>query len=260
MNNFLPKQNILGIEVTNASESENLEYIINSVVNFTKKYYITTPNPEMVVLAHREKRFKTVVNNAGLALSDGTGLILASRILGKPLKSRVTGIDCMVSLCREVSKRPITVGFLGGKEGIAEKASECLLKKYPGLRVTFIGREIPANGKWQMANSANLDSNDSPSAIRSKPLADILFVAFGFPKQEYFMAQNLEKLPVKVMMGVGGAFDYISGTVPRAPKWVRSIGCEWLFRLLVQPWRIKRQLALISFIKLVLKAKFQKTS
>jgi N-acetylglucosaminyldiphosphoundecaprenol N-acetyl-beta-D-mannosaminyltransferase len=84
---------------------------------------------------------------------------------------------------------------------------------------------------------------------------DILFVALGAPKQEFWINKNLDKIPVKVAIGVGGAFDYISGKTPRAPTFIRSVGLEWLFRLVVQPWRIKRQLALIEFIRLVVKEK-----
>ena len=86
---------------------------------------------------------------------------------------------------------------------------------------------------------------------------DILFVAFGFPKQEQWIAENLDKIPVKVAMGVGGAFDYISGNVPRSPVFIRKLGLEWLFRLIIQPWRLKRQLALFKFIYLVLREKLK---
>ena len=85
-----------------------------------------------------------------------------------------------------------------------------------------------------------------------------MFVAFGSPKQELWIAQNLDKLPAKVVIGVGGAFDFVSGKVKRAPVWVRKIGFEWLFRLIIQPWRIKRQLRLVKFVYLVLAEKFGK--
>ncbi|MBI1919347.1 WecB/TagA/CpsF family glycosyltransferase, partial [Candidatus Microgenomates bacterium] len=90
----------------------------------------------------------------------------------------------------------------------------------------------------------------------SNETIDVLFVAFGFPKQEEWMARNIGKVPVRIMAGVGGAFDYISGAVPRAPLPIRLIGFEWLFRLIIQPWRIKRQLALLVFIWLVIKERF----
>jgi N-acetylglucosaminyldiphosphoundecaprenol N-acetyl-beta-D-mannosaminyltransferase len=127
------------------------------------------------------------------------------------------------------------VGFLGAGPNIAEKTVECLKEKYPGLKVGLVAKE------WS-------------ESLKDKQV-DILFVAFGSPKQEIWISENLEKLPVKVVIGVGGAFDFISGKVRRAPLFMRKIGLEWLFRLIIQPWRIKRQLRLIQFIFLVLKAR-----
>lgn len=94
-----------------------------------------------------------------------------------------------------------------------------------------------------------------PSSSVNIPKVDILFVAFGSPKQEIWIYENLDKLPVKVAIGVGGAFDFLSGKIKRAPFWIRKAGLEWLFRLINQPWRIKRQLALIKFVILILKEK-----
>ena len=95
-------------------------------------------------------------------------------------------------------------------------------------------------------------SAKKPLAI-SKMSADILFVAFGSPKQEMWIAQNLRRIDVRIAIGVGGAFDFISGKVARAPLWIRNLGLEWLFRLIVQPWRAKRQIALVKFVFLVIK-------
>lgn len=138
------------------------------------------------------------------------------------------------------------MGFLGAGPKIALKTAECLQRKYPGLRVVFAGEEWGkneihkdqqmANGKWQIEDGI-----------------DILFVAFGFPGQEEWMANHIGKVPVRVMMGVGGAFDYISGKVTRAPYFLRVLGLEWLYRLLRQPWRLKRQFALIAFLLLLMR-------
>lgn len=227
----LVKKNILGVDITDATKENILEYIVTSVEKLQKPYYIVTPNPEMIVLSSKNSAFQQVLNNAKLALNDGVGVGFAARFMGKPLKERFTGVELVEKLCEKVNDWPITVGFLGAGHGVAEGASECLKQKYPKLKVVF------AQSEWD--NS-------------TKPI-DILFVAFGFPKQELWMASHPGKIPVKVMAGVGGAFDYISGKVPRAPKLIRSIGMEWLFRLIVQPWRIKRQLALVVFIWMVIK-------
>jgi len=100
--------------------------------------------------------------------------------------------------------------------------------------------------------------HNSSFIIHDSNFIDILFVAFGAPKQEFWISENLDKIPVKIAIGVGGAFDYISGKIPRAPFFVRKLGMEWLFRLLVQPWRIKRQLSLIEFAWLVIKEKLSR--
>lgn len=234
---MIEKKNILGVGITNASGNEILEYIVKNIENFKKKLFIATPNPEFLVRASKNSDFKNILNRADLASADGIGVIIAGKFLGRPLKGRFTGIDLVKNLCKRVAEKPITVGFLGGRAGVAEKTAECLRKNYPGLKVAFVQEEWPKAGK-----SGNID---------------ILFVAFGAPKQEIWINENLTKIPVKVAIGVGGAFDYISGNVSRAPSWVQNIGLEWLYRLIVQPWRIKRQIALLEFIALVLKEKFK---
>lgn len=240
---MLEKIFLLGVGVTNVSEDAILEYILQSLEKKDQKYYIVTPNPEILVYATKHKDFKNILNNARLALCDGTGLVWASRFVGKKLRHRVTGTDLVKSLCFAVSKRPITVGFLGGGPGVAEKTAECLVAEHPGLKVVF----------------ASSESDELLKPLKNpKSLIDILFVAYGFPKQEEWMARNLDKIPVKVAIGVGGAFDYISGRVIRAPKFIQALGLEWLFRLIRQPWRLKRQLALLKFIFLILKEKLRK--
>lgn len=229
------KKNLLGVAFADVTEGEVLEYIIKNIQKNGDKLFIVTPNPELLVLANDDKNYKRTLNSAQLALADGIGIILAFKFLGFSLKEKITGIDLMESLCKEASKRPITVGFLGSGPKIAEKTAECLEKRYFGLKITFFGSEI-----------GNFDK------LRG---TDILFVGFGSPKQEFWIKENLKRLPVKSVMGVGGAFDIISGKVGRAPAIMRRLGLEWLYRLFRQPWRAKRQLALIKFIFLVIKEK-----
>jgi len=257
------KNILLGVGITNATNQEVLEYILQGLKKGGEKYFITTPNPEILVYANKHPEFKSILNQSRLAIPDGSGVIWAGKILGKKFKERVTGTDLMENLCKLVSKQPITVGFLGGRDRIAEKTAECLTQKYPGLQVVFAAPEW--NGEASVADENFLGPairlSSSENFISSLRSVDILFVAYGFPKQERWMSESISKLPVRVMMGVGGAFDYIGGDVPRAPKFVRSLGFEWLFRLVIQPWRLKRQLALIEFILLVLREKFSiKTS
>jgi N-acetylglucosaminyldiphosphoundecaprenol N-acetyl-beta-D-mannosaminyltransferase len=291
---MIDKKNILGVDITDATKKETLEYIVKNLENFKKKLYIVTPNPEFLVLANKNSVFKKILNGADLALTDGVGVVIAAKVLGKQLQNRFTGVDLVKNLCEAVSEKPITVGFLGGRDGVAEKTAECLRKKYPGLKISFVGEEWPSGSLGRLPHIAddvrqvNLSpafdsvslserlpttkhrsafsssaSGQAPSFRSSEnelprfegKAIDILFVAFGCPKQEFWISEHLDKIPVKVAVGVGGAFDYLSGKVPRAPSFMRSIGLEWLFRLIVQPWRIKRQLSLLKFVWLVVKEK-----
>ncbi len=230
------KKNLLGVDFTDERLVDILEYINKTIQKGEEKFYVVTPNPEILVIANTDSHYEKVLNGAKLALIDGIGVIIAGKLLGVSLKNRISGIDFVESVCKYIVEKPITVGFLGAGPHVAEKAAECLRKKYPGLKVSFSVQE------WEGASL--------------KKHTDILFVAFGSPKQEIWISEHLKDLPVTVAVGVGGAFDMISGKVRRAPVFVRAIGLEWLFRLLTQPWRISRQLRLLQFGWLVLKEKF----
>ncbi len=229
---MLRKSYILGVGITNETEDKILEYLLLSLKGHGQKYYIVTPNPEIVVAAQSNPHYKKILNEAKIALPDGVGVFLGSALMGNPLKERITGVDFMGEVCKRSSEQPLRMGFLGGRGGVAELTAECLKKKYPWIEVVFVGEE------WDM---------------KSKVEIDILFVAFGYPKQEEWIYENLEHLPVRVAMGVGGGFDYISGRVVRAPFMIRAIGMEWLFRLIREPWRWRRQMALGKFVWLVVK-------
>jgi len=237
------KKNILGISFTNAREDEVLEYILLGLEKDRQKYFIVTPNPEILILSRNDTNYKKILNSAKIALPDGIGVMIAGKILNKELKEKITGVDLVESLCRAVEEKPITVGFLGGGPAVAEQTAECLKRKLPNLKVVFAARGDP-------------DEKTVSLLKDSKKEIDILFVAFGSPKQEIWIYENLEKLPVKVVIGVGGAFDFISGKIKRAPAFIRNMGFEWLFRLIYQPWRAKRQFALVEFIFLVLQERF----
>ncbi len=260
---MLSKQNILEVGITNATQREVLKYIENSLQKSSEKIFIVTPNPEILVYATRHESFRKILNSAQISLADGIGVLIAGKILGRSFPERITGTDLLEKLCSKSQDWVVTVGFLGGRPGVAEKTAECLKKKYPKLNVAFAGEEWPRGPvSLHPRPTSSLDSLTAGARRGTPALAtpahvDILFVAYGFPKQEEWIAQNLEKIPVKVAMGVGGAFDFISGNIARAPQFVRSLGLEWLFRLMRQPWRIKRQLALVTFISLVFQEMIQ---
>ncbi|MCL5432813.1 MAG: WecB/TagA/CpsF family glycosyltransferase [Patescibacteria group bacterium] len=281
---MLVKNFLLGTGITNASKEQILEYLVKGLKQPSQNYYIVTPNPEILVYANKHKEFQKILNNARLALPDGIGVKWAGKLLGRKFKQKITGVDFMKNVCEKIAEKPITVGLMGGRDGVAERTAECLRKKYPGLRIGFVGEEWDTgrsshysddarkafskpNNITRSLNESRLqkESNRKVGAVSTFSSSengqstgiDILFVAYGFPKQEIWMSENIDKLPVKVMMGVGGAFDYISGKVPRAPKWVQKIGLEWFYRLIRQPWRLKRQIALLEFVYLVLKERLK---
>lgn len=258
---MLAKSTVLGVSITNATEQKILEYLFTTLLQSSAKHYIVTPNPEMIVYAADHPDFKATLNGAAIALCDGIGLYWAARVLGEPVEERITGADFMESVCRESIDKPISIGLLGGKAGVAERARDRLVEKYPHVHIVFAASEWPGERSEYRVSSIKGNARgrnilSTHYSIHDTPI-DILFVAFGHPKQEEWIAANLKNLPVKVAMGVGGAFDYLSGEVPRAPKLVRALGLEWLFRLVRQPWRWRRQVGLLKFVWLVIKEKFK---
>jgi N-acetylglucosaminyldiphosphoundecaprenol N-acetyl-beta-D-mannosaminyltransferase len=261
---MLSKVSILDVGITNETDDVILEYLLQRL-KLDKKLYIVTPNPEILVYANRHDSFKKILNDAEISLADGTGLFLASIFLAKPLKQRIPGVNFVEEICKNTVRKPVSIGFLGGGQGVAQRTAECLLKKYPGLMVSYVSEEWKPQGfengqvlrsKYHVS-SKKQEKNERKKIlntnylIQNTDVIDILFVAFGHPKQEEWIHKNLDKLPVKCAMGVGGAFDYISGGVKRAPFMIRAIGLEWLYRLIREPWRWRRQLSLFTFIKLV---------
>ncbi len=234
---MLKKTNVLGVDITTAKEQEILEFIVKELGKSRQerqKIIIFTPNPEMISAANREEGLKNMLNQAQISLPDGMGVVIAGKLMGKPIQARIAGVDFVKKLCENISKEPVKTGFLGGLPGVAKEAAECLQKKYPKLAVGYAS-----------------DAYDKVKMIHSD--IDILFVAYGFPKQEQWILEHINKIPATVVMGVGGAFDFISGRVVRAPKIVGNFGLEWLFRLIIQPWRVKRQLQLLHFGGLILR-------
>jgi N-acetylglucosaminyldiphosphoundecaprenol N-acetyl-beta-D-mannosaminyltransferase len=201
-------------------------------------------NPEFVVVAHHDPEFRALLNRADLALPDGIGLVWAGRWLGQPLRERVTGSDFVPRFAALAARQGYRPFFLGAAPGVAERAAAKLVQQHPGFRVAgcHAGSPDPA------------EEDEIVSRVRAtRP--DVLFVAYGAPAQDYWIARNLARLEVPVAMGVGGTFDFIAGVVPRAPVWMQRLGLEWLFRLVRQPWRWRRQMALVEFIGLVLAAR-----
>ena len=202
-----------------------------------KLHQICTTNPEFVMQAREDTEFLNVLNEADLCLPDGIGLIYASRWQKRSLPERVPGSELVYRLAEACAQHGWRLFLLGAAEGVAAQAAEILQQKYPALNIV---------GTW--SGSPSPAENDQIVTKINSSAADILYVAYGAPKQDKWIARNKNTLPtVKVAIGIGGSLDFITGRAVRAPRWVQSIGLEWLHRLILEPWRWRRMLALPKF-------------
>ncbi len=220
---------ILEIPFDSIKNTEVLTLVLEKLTGNSKHFFVATPNPEMLLEARKNEQFKKILNTTDLNIPDGFGIMLASGIIGKPLKERVTGTDCMQAICH-YAPEGTKIFLLGAAPGVAEKTKEILEKRYPNIKVIGTHSGFPA-----------AENDEQSRHLINQSGAELLFVAYGAPKQEMWIARNLPHLThVKVVMGVGGAFDFISGQIKRAPYWMRKIGLEWFYRLTKQPTRIGR--------------------
>lgn len=282
------QQKLLGVKIDYVGMDQVIE-TIQEWLPKSGKHYMVTPNPEMLVDAGLDQDFKIALNSADLSLPDSPRLGWASklleskswffrliylpffflpRFLPKNNYPTTTGTDLMESLIGLSEEKAYVTAYLGGSQEVADKLFKCLSQKYPKLKIAFCSGNIQVDDNGKSRFDIKKDNLTSSKDIKSMHPAktqvnahtlsqkiDILFVAFGHKKQEKWMKENINKLNAKVMVGVGGAFDYLSGSVPRAPLLMRQIGLEWLFRFLIQPWRIKRFWKLPVFVYKVITEK-----
>src|SRR3989344_8876242 len=220
---------ILGVKIDQITKEQARQKVADFLIS-PGQYKIFTPNPEMVVRAQKDGYFKKVLNAGDLNLCDGMGVRIFTGI------KRIPGVDFMLELCQLAAQQGRGVYLLGsGSDEVVGGAFEQLEKNYPDLKITGYnkGPEINENPACKFDGPIFEQINQSG--------AEILFVAFGMGKQEKWIYENLNKIPnVKIAMGVGGSFDFISGKVPRAPLFLRQIGLEWMYRLFKEPKRIGR--------------------
>lgn len=234
-----PRLPILGVPVHPATFESMLESIAGWIAqkDQDRAYQICTVSPEFVMIAQDDPVFMQVLRSADLCVADGVGLLFAARYLGRPLPERVTGSDGVPRIAERAAREGWKLFLLGAKPGVAEKAAARLVEQYPGLNMagTYAGSPAPEE-EDEIIRRVNASG------------ADILFVAYGAPRQDLWIARNRARLNVCVAMGVGGTFDFIAGIVPRAPLWMRQVALEWVYRLYQQPWRWRRMLRLPRFV------------
>jgi N-acetylglucosaminyldiphosphoundecaprenol N-acetyl-beta-D-mannosaminyltransferase len=250
---------VLGISVTNSSKNEILEEIQKYLFRHDRKKQkplkIFTPNTEQLVFAHKNPSFADILNQADISLPDTVGIVGASRFLANnPIQKSIPGVEFMEDLVELTENNHVPIALIGGRDNLAVETLGCLRQKYKELQGSWAedGPEIAVDNLGDKVYFFSLAKRIADSGTK------IVFVALGPPKQEYFiedLAKALGSYTV-VLMVVGGSFDIISGRLQRAPVWMRSLGLEWFWRLLLEPRRIRRQVALVEFVWLVLCAKF----
>lgn len=234
------KKQLLGVNITIDSKETILSEVTTYLLGKSKKspFVIVTPNPEQVMLAQKDKDFLKLLNRADVALPDGVGIVWAM----KGIVLRISGVDFMSDCVRMANKNNWTIGLVGGWNGVGNKALVELQHSYVNLH------------GWA------LEPEETSIEKHAKHIVDtntkMVFVALGAPKQEEYIDALKKYCKQVVFMSVGGAFEMIAGTIPRAPDWIQTIGFEWLYRLCQEPWRWRRQLALLNFLFLVFKERF----
>jgi N-acetylglucosaminyldiphosphoundecaprenol N-acetyl-beta-D-mannosaminyltransferase len=223
-----PRIHILGVAVDNLVEQAAIEQIAGFVAD-GGPHHVVTVNPEFVMEARRNSAFRRVLAAADMATPDGVGLLLAARLRGEAFRGRVTGVALTELIAARAADQGWSLFLLGAAPGVADRAAEALQRRHPNLRIAGC-----------YAGSPRLA--DEP-AIRSRIAAaqpTVLLVAYGHPAQELWIARNQPLLRIPVAIGVGGVFDFLAGTAPRAPAWMQRAGLEWLYRLIRQPRRWRR--------------------
>lgn len=235
-------EKVLDVNVTNMNYDELIRSV-ESVIENKEQANIIAVNPEKIIALKKDPNLKKLINNATYTIPDGIGIVFASKVNNGSITNRITGVDLFIKLLHLANKNKYKIFLYGAKQEVVEAAVSNINKQFPDLI-------IAGYSDGYVENQEQLISDINNSG------AQLLFVALGSPRQEYWIEENKSKLRVNVFQGVGGSFDVISGRVKRAPSLFRKTGLEWLYRLLSQPSRIKRQLALPKFfIKVILQRK-----
>lgn len=238
----MEKLNILGVPFDHTTMKDMLIQLRHNL-QLKKKTFIVTANPEIVMYAVEDEHYRNTIAQANHIIADGAGIILASKLVKKPLPERVAGFDLMVELLQLANKEQLRVFFLGSREEVIERTVANVQKSYPNLQIAG----------YHHGFFKENDETVTEMVKNSNP--DMVFVALGFPKQEYWIQNNYHHFEKGIFMGVGGSFEIIAGTAKRAPDFWIKLNLEWLYRFMNQPTRWRRMLALPKFVIRVLKTR-----
>jgi N-acetylglucosaminyldiphosphoundecaprenol N-acetyl-beta-D-mannosaminyltransferase len=232
---------VLGVRVDCLDMGAALEQI-ERLVEDGGHHLVATVNPEFVMSAQKDSEFARVLESADMCLPDGVGVVWAARRQGCRISEPVPGVDLIPPLAAMCARRGFRLFLLGAQPGVAADLAARMRGEHPGLHVESHPGSVD-----------DLSDGETLKLIRAHQ-TQVLLVAFGAPKQELWIDRLKDQLNVSVAVGVGGAFDYLTGRVPRAPTWMRRAGLEWLHRLVRQPWRARRMAVLPAFAVKVLSA------
>ncbi len=239
-----PYVDLLGVRIHRVDMPTTIS-TIRAYVQSGEPHMVVTADSSSIVLAQTDEDFKDIVNTADLVTPDSSGILHGARSMGTPLLERVSGVDIAREVCSMSAADGYSVYFLGAAPGVAELAAQKLQQACPGLRVA--GTQ---HGFFEPSEDAHVVSRIRESQAR------ILLVAMGIPRQERWIRDHLSELGVCVAMGVGGSFDVFSGRVKRAPAWMQRHGLEWMYRLVMNPRKMRKVAALPRFMALVWRKKY----
>jgi N-acetylglucosaminyldiphosphoundecaprenol N-acetyl-beta-D-mannosaminyltransferase len=245
-----PRFHLNGIPIDQVAMDYAVAWVIHALTSCSRRssLLIMGPNAQLITLAARQPRFAQALRSAALTIPDGISIVLAARLLGKPVPERVTGGDLMERLCEESARHNLSVFFLGGLPGAAELTARKFERLHSGFRTAGVCCPPPG-----FEDDAVACARIRQQIANARP--DLLCVAFGAPKQEIWMMENCPTLPIGAAISVGAALDTQSGLRKRAPAWTHRIGLEWLYRLVREPRRMWRRYLIgnTEFILLVVR-------
>lgn len=237
------KVDILGVKVNNVSFSQAVDKL-KAAMEKEGTTTLYTPNSEIVMAAQNDRELMDLLNSGSLVIADGIGLIYASRINKNPLPERVTGFDISLALIKYINEKGYTIYILGSSPENVEEAVKRITDDYPNINIGGYH-----HGYFSPEEEETIISNIN------KANPHFLMVGFGAPKQEKWIHRNKGKLNARVIGGIGGTIDILSGRVKRAPDMFCKLGLEWFYRLVKQPSRYKRMMALPKFMIKVLRTR-----
>lgn len=242
------KQKIFNIYIDNITMNECIQKI-DKLVQYKERYhYVVTPNVDHIVRLDKDEYFKEIYDNADIVTADGMPIIWISKLLGTPIKQKISGSDLFPQVCKLAARRNYTMFLLGAAESVARQAAKNLMSKYKGLKI--IGTFSPDYGFEK--DSKKIDEIVS-TICNYRP--DILVVGLGSPKQEKFIYEYRDVLKVPLSLAIGASIDFEAGNIKRAPKWMQNFGLEWFYRFLKEPRRMFKRYFIydMKIIKILLK-------